>query len=85
MFPCDAFFGEADHVVARDAVGRTAAETISPYPPGVPAIAPGEVITEPVIDYLLSGKAAGMYVSDASDSNVDTIRMVGRRAPDRQP
>jgi arginine/lysine/ornithine decarboxylase len=79
MLPRDAFFGEVDHVPAREAIGRIAAETISPYPPGVPAIAPGEVITAPVIDYLLSGVAAGMYLPDPSDRQLDSIRVVSRR------
>lgn len=76
MLPRDAFFGDVEHIPTREALGRTAAETISPYPPGVPAIAPGEVITEPVIDYLLSGVAAGMYLPDPSDSDLATIRVV---------
>ncbi|WP_425586780.1 hypothetical protein [Streptomyces rameus] len=33
---------------AERAVGREAAETLSPYPPGVPVVAPGEVITEEI-------------------------------------
>jgi arginine/lysine/ornithine decarboxylase len=32
-----------------DAVGRVAAEMVSPYPPGVPVIAPGERITAEVV------------------------------------
>ncbi|WP_424185388.1 aminotransferase class I/II-fold pyridoxal phosphate-dependent enzyme [Actinokineospora sp. G85] len=76
MSPRDAFFAEATHVPAREAVGRICAETISPYPPGVPAALPGEVITQPVVDYLLSGKAAGMYLPDPTDSELDTIRVV---------
>lgn len=78
MTPRDAFFAEAEHVPAREAVGRVCAETISPYPPGVPAALPGEVITQPVVDYLLSGRAAGMYLPDPTDSDLDTIRVVER-------
>lgn len=35
---------------------------ICPYPPGVPAILPGEVFTVPVVDYLRAGLAAGMTI-----------------------
>lgn len=76
MLPREAFFGPADHVPADDAVGRIAAETVSPYPPGVPAVLPGEVITQPVVDYLRSGVAAGMLLPDASDGKLDTLRVV---------
>lgn len=44
----DAFFGTAEHIPAHHAPGRIAAETISPYRPGVPVVLPGEVITKSV-------------------------------------
>jgi arginine decarboxylase len=74
--PRDAFFGAAEQVPVTGAVGRICAETISPYPPGVPALLPGEVITRPVVEYLRSGLAAGMYIPDAADKKLDTIRVV---------
>lgn len=79
MPPRDAFFVSAEHVPIEDAVGRICAETISPYPPGVPAALPGEVITQPVVDYLRSGKEAGMYLPDPTDSDLDTVRVVSAR------
>ncbi|NYV74353.1 aminotransferase class I/II-fold pyridoxal phosphate-dependent enzyme [Streptomyces sp. UH6] len=74
--PRDAFFGNVDHVPADRAAGRVAAETITPYPPGVPAVAPGEVITQEVVDYLRSGVAAGMLLPDAADPELETFRVV---------
>ena len=50
--PRDAFFGAVEQVPADDAVGRVAAEQITPYPPGIPASLPGERITAEVVDYL---------------------------------
>jgi arginine decarboxylase len=76
MLPRDAFFGAADQVPAGEAVGRICAETISPYPPGVPALLPGEVITKPVVEYLTSGLAAGMFLPDPADPSLRTIRVV---------
>lgn len=76
--PRDAFFGEADRVAAEDAVGRVAAETISPYPPGVPVVTPGEVITTEVVDHLRSGADHGMLVPDAADPTLKTFRVVAR-------
>ena len=73
--PRDAFFGPAEQVPAEQAVGRICAETISPYPPGVPALLPGEVITKTVVEYLRSGLAAGMYIPDAADKELTTIRV----------
>ncbi|MFD0134796.1 aminotransferase class I/II-fold pyridoxal phosphate-dependent enzyme [Streptomyces sp. NPDC127159] len=78
MLPRDAFFATAEHVPASQAVGRVAAETISPYPPGVPVVAPGEVITREVVDYLTSGVAAGMLIPDAADPTAETLRVTAR-------
>ncbi|WMX44017.1 aminotransferase class I/II-fold pyridoxal phosphate-dependent enzyme [Streptomyces roseicoloratus] len=76
--PREAFFGEAEHVAARDVVGRISAETISPYPPGVPAVTPGEVINAEVVEYLRSGVAHGLLIPDAADPSLETFRVVAR-------
>src|SRR4051794_32281504 len=46
--PRDAFFGPVQQVPAEEAVGRIAAEQITPYPPGIPVIVPGERINDDV-------------------------------------
>lgn len=78
MLPRDAFFAEVEHVPAERAAGRISAEMISPYPPGVPAIAPGEVITDAVLDHLRSGVEHGVLIPDAADASVRTLRVVAR-------
>jgi len=78
VLPRAAFFGPAEQVPAERAVGRIAAETISPYPPGVPVVAPGEVITEEVVDYLCSGIEHGFLVSDSADPSLETFRVLTR-------
>jgi arginine/lysine/ornithine decarboxylase len=72
--PRDAFFGDTEQVA--DPVGRVAAEMISPYPPGVPAILPGERFNQAVVIYLRAGKAAGMTIPDSSDPDLNTFRVV---------
>ncbi|MER6474310.1 aminotransferase class I/II-fold pyridoxal phosphate-dependent enzyme [Streptomyces collinus] len=78
VLPREAFFAEAEHVPAERAVGRVSAETISPYPPGVPVVAPGEVITAEVLDYLRSGVEHGFLISDSADPTLKTLRVVAR-------
>jgi arginine decarboxylase len=73
--PRDAFFGPAESVPARQAAGRVAAEQITPYPPGIPVIVPGERINNEVIDYLLSGLRAGMVLPDPTDPTLATFRV----------
>jgi arginine decarboxylase len=59
MLPRDAFFAAKETVTAKAAVGRICAEQITPYPPGIPVLIPGERITVGLLDYLRSGLAAG--------------------------
>jgi len=79
MLPRDAFFGEVEQVSAQDAVGRISAEMITPYPPGAPAVLPGEVINQQVMEYLRSGLAAGMEIPDPADSELESVRVVARK------
>ncbi|MFF5104037.1 aminotransferase class I/II-fold pyridoxal phosphate-dependent enzyme [Streptomyces sp. NPDC000134] len=74
--PRDAFFGPTEDVPLEGAAGRVAAEMITPYPPGIPAVLPGERLTEPVLRYLSTGLAAGMYLPDPSDPSLKTVRVV---------
>ncbi|WP_310795906.1 aminotransferase class I/II-fold pyridoxal phosphate-dependent enzyme [Herbiconiux daphne] len=76
LLPRDAFFGPVEVVPAIDAAGRIAAEQITPYPPGIPVVLPGERINAAVVDYLTSGVAAGMVIPDAADPDITTIRVV---------
>jgi arginine decarboxylase len=73
MLPRDAFFGPKEAVPPAEAVGRIAAEQITPYPPGIPAIVPGERINAEVVDYLLTGLSAGMVLPDPADQSLQTL------------
>ncbi|WP_369827383.1 aminotransferase class I/II-fold pyridoxal phosphate-dependent enzyme, partial [Mycobacterium sp. E1386] len=74
--PRDAFFGRVESVSTDRATGRVAAEQCTPYPPGIPAVVPGERLNGAVLDYLCSGVRAGMNVPDAADPSLQTIRVL---------
>lgn len=76
MLPRDAFFADSEHVAADKAVGRVAAEMITPYPPGIPVVLPGERISAAVVEYLRTGVDAGMVLPDADDASLQVIRVV---------
>jgi lysine decarboxylase len=80
MTPRDAFFAPRERVSAAAAAGRIAVETITPYPPGIPAIAPGEVIRREVLDALRAERAAGSRIAYCSDPALDTVLVAARRA-----
>jgi arginine/lysine/ornithine decarboxylase len=76
LLPRDAFFGPTEQVPVEQAVGRVCAEQVTPYPPGIPALIPGERINAGVVDYLRSGLAAGMSLPDPADQSLETIKVV---------
>jgi arginine/lysine/ornithine decarboxylase len=73
VLPRDAFFGPKEALPAAEAVGRIAAEQVTPYPPGIPVIVPGERINTEVVEYLRTGLDAGMVLPDASDRTLKTL------------
>lgn len=85
VLPRDAFFGRVEQVPIEEAVGRVAAEVVSPYPPGVPVLAPGELVDRGVVEYLTSGVAAGMLVPDAADPTMRSLRVVARDGATGRP
>jgi arginine/lysine/ornithine decarboxylase len=78
MSPRDAFFAAKETVPADKSIGRISAEQITPYPPGIPVIIPGERITAELFSYLRSGVAAGMQLPDPADPSLHTIRVVAQ-------
>lgn len=76
MTPRDAFFAASRKVPLASAEGEVSAELVLPYPPGIPVLAPGEVITADKIAYLREGAAHGQYISGPADPSLTTIRVV---------
>jgi arginine decarboxylase len=75
ILPRDAFYAPTESIKPKDAVGRISAELVTPYPPGIPAIAPGEVYTEPIISYLEELVAHDGYVEGAADPSLAKLRV----------
>jgi arginine/lysine/ornithine decarboxylase len=76
MLPREAFLADTEFVSFKDSAGRICAETISPYPPGIPVISPGEEITPDLIDYLRLELKAGVRIQGPYDDELKVIRVV---------
>jgi arginine decarboxylase len=74
--PREAFLGEAEQVAVDDAVGRISCESIASYPPGVPALLPGERISTETVAYLRRLAASGARLHGASDPAFRTINVL---------
>ena len=76
LTPREAYFAPSRVVPLPQAVGEVAAEAVIPYPPGIPVLTPGEVITQVKLNCLWEGLAGGMHVRGAADSTLQTLRVV---------
>jgi lysine decarboxylase len=74
--PRSAFFARHETVSAAAAVGRVSAELIAPYPPGVPVLAPGEVISVAALSALQAALADGGRIAYAADPTLTTIQVI---------
>jgi lysine decarboxylase len=74
--PRDAFLGPGETLPVDQAVGRISAESIAGYPPGIPALLPGERITEEVVAYLRELTSAGARLHGAADPSFATVRVL---------
>ena len=76
LTPRDAFYSPVSSVKLNDATGKVCAEEITFYPPGIPILYPGELITSDIINEILALKNTGSHVIGAADNKLDTIKIV---------
>jgi arginine decarboxylase len=76
LVPRDAFLAATEFVPFKLSAGRICAEVITPYPPGIPVLSPGEEITPEIIDYLTLEKKAGVKMQGPYDDELKFIRVV---------
>ena len=75
----EAYFADTELVSAAAAIGRTSADLIAPYPPGVAVIAPGEVLTQQIVSGLITSQKAGVRIAYATDPTLANFRVVKTR------
>jgi arginine decarboxylase len=76
--PRDAFFARHETVPAGAAVGRVCAEVVAPYPPGVPVLVPGEVVTAEILRALRAVRAQGTRIAYAADPTLATLQVLAQ-------
>jgi len=74
--PRDAAYAPVVTVPWSEAVGRVCAETVAPYPPGVPVLAPGERVTSAAQEALNQAQASGVPIAFAADPTLTTLRVL---------
>ena len=76
MTPRDAFLASHDVVSFQGAEGRISAEPLATYPPGIPNVLPGEILTRETLDFIAESIDHGGYVRGAADRELTTLRVV---------
>ncbi|HEY5465596.1 MAG TPA: aminotransferase class I/II-fold pyridoxal phosphate-dependent enzyme [Clostridia bacterium] len=74
--PKQAFYGDSRRVDLKAGAGCISSEFVLCYPPGIPIIAPGERITNELIDHVLYSKEKGCLVTGPEDLTLQTIRVM---------
>ena len=75
----EAYFAETEMAPAESAVGRISADLIAPYPPGVAVVAPGELLTEQIVNGLVASQKARVRIAYATDPTLNSFRVVKPR------
>lgn len=76
MPPKKAFFAARKKAVFEKSEGCVSAEFIIPYPPGVPLIVPGEIITKRLIESAKVYKSAGAELTGCEDKTLFNINVI---------
>ena len=75
MSPREAFYRTHRHVPLAQALGSIAGEIITPYPPGIPVLMPGERFNTDIMELLAAVKRSGYPIS-AVDPMLETVCIV---------
>jgi len=76
--PRDAYYSSKKAVKLEEAVGSVSGESIMAYPPGIPVVIPGEMITDEMVEYVKLLKAEQCLLQGTQDPYVDNILVLGR-------
>ncbi len=75
--PRDALLGKRfKEVSLKDSIGHISAETLTPYPPGIPILIPGERISEEIVEYLEKLNLYGIEISGRKEKRIEKIKVV---------
>lgn len=76
LTPRDAFYAETEVIPFRESAGRIIAEFIYVYPPGIPILLPGEVISQSNIDYIVDHVEVGLPVKGPEDRSIEFVKVI---------
>ncbi|GAA0689014.1 aminotransferase class I/II-fold pyridoxal phosphate-dependent enzyme [Clostridium cadaveris] len=76
LIPRAAFNSDKISLPLKESINHISSEFLMAYPPGIPVLCPGEIITKEIIDYVEDLKRVGLYVQGTEDPSVENIKVV---------
>ncbi|MGM9929135.1 MAG: aminotransferase class I/II-fold pyridoxal phosphate-dependent enzyme [Bacillus sp. (in: firmicutes)] len=74
--PQFAFYAEKESLPLHESAGRVCSEFVMCYPPGIPILAPGERITQEIIDYIEYAKEKGCSMTGPEDLKIERLNVL---------
>lgn len=76
MGPQEAFYGKKRSIPIHQSKGAISGEFVMCYPPGIPLLAPGERITEDILNHIAYAKEKGCFMTGTEDMKIENINIV---------
>ena len=76
LSPRRAFYAEKESLPLEQTCGRICSEFVMCYPPGIPILAPGELITAEIIEYIKYAKEKGCSMTGTEDINIERLNVL---------
>lgn len=74
--PRKAFYSDKISLPLEKSAGRVCSEFVMCYPPGIPILAPGELITDEIIEYIKYAKDKGCSMTGTEDINIEYLNVI---------
>ncbi|WP_414550569.1 aminotransferase class I/II-fold pyridoxal phosphate-dependent enzyme [Anabaena sp. CCY 0017] len=74
--PREAFFAVSEILPLSQTSDRICTEIVCPYPPGIPILMPGELITPAALEYLQQIQSMGGFITGCADTSLKTLKVI---------
>lgn len=74
--PQEAFYAPKKSLPLRSTAGHICSEFVMCYPPGIPILAPGEKITNEILDYIEYAKYKGCSMTGPEDAAIEHLNVL---------
>ena len=74
--PQAAFYGSKKSLLLNESSGYVCSEFVMCYPPGIPILAPGERITDEILNYIKYAKTKGCFMTGPEDPDIERLNVM---------